>query len=225
MFVSFEGSVGSGKSTLSEHFKTYVAKQHINISFYEEPLELWTNYYVDAYNRSIFDYYYKDPARWSFTFQFVAMQTRYNTYMQAIKDTSETKSTIFFERSIFADYIFSKILYDRQCMNDIEFKIYTNWFKFFYNQLPKPPQQKFIYIKTSPEECLKRIKKRNRQSEDGIDLSFLQDLTKYHNKWFNHENIDDYVFESSSNMMVIDGHENFKTNPDNTIEQILKFIL
>lgn len=237
MFVSLEGNIGAGKSTLISCFKQFVKDNQIHdIHFCDEPLDLWTNYYVDKSNRGIFDYYYHDPSRWAFTFQFIAMKTRYDTYTKALKSLDHFRDHVFvFERSIFADYIFAKILYSRECMNDIEYKIYTDWFDFFYRQLEKPfGGQKYVYIDTTPEECLNRIHQRNRKSEENIDLPFLQQLTGLHQQWFQTKELDKYHFDRHENpyendtldkhMTSINGHDNFHTNPDTTIYKILDFI-
>ena len=223
MFVSLEGNIGAGKSTLISQFKKYIKDNNIqNIHFCAEPLDLWTDYYVDASGRGIFDHYYHAPERWAFTFQLIAMKTRYDTYMRALYDGHKDHVFIF-ERSIFADYIFEKTLHDLKCLNDIEHKIYTDWFDFFYRQLDKPfGGQKYVYIDTTPEECLNRIHTRNRKSEEGIDLRFLQRLDVFHQQWFQSKELDGYSFNTS--MTSINGHDNFHTDPDATIHKIIDFI-
>lgn len=237
MFVSLEGNIGAGKTTLINRFKQFVKDNRIHdIHFCDEPLDLWTDYYVDANGRGIFDYYYHDPSRWAFTFQFIAMKTRYDTYTKALKSLDHFHDHVFiFERSIFADYIFEKTLHSLGCLNDIEHKIYKDWFDFFYRQLEKPfGGQKYVYIDTTPEECLSRIHQRNRKSEEGIDLQFLKKLTDLHQQWFQTNELDGYHhFEHESpydtsvkhlNMTSVNGHDNFHTNPETTIYKILDFI-
>ena len=39
---------------------------------------------------------------------------------------------------------------------------------------------KYIYLRSNPESCIARIKKRNRLSEDNINLEYLKKLNNLH---------------------------------------------
>ena len=44
-----------------------------------------------------------------------------------------------------------------------------------------------IYLKTSPEICLQRIKKRGRKGENNITLEYLKSCHEYHEQWLKNE--------------------------------------
>ncbi|KAJ8937138.1 hypothetical protein NQ318_019403 [Aromia moschata] len=58
--VIVEGNIGSGKTTFLNHFNKFD-----NVSILAEPIEMWRN--CNGYN--LLDFMYKDPIKWSFTFQ------------------------------------------------------------------------------------------------------------------------------------------------------------
>ena len=101
--------------------------------------------------------------------------------------------------------------------------IYLKWFDEFAVSLS---DIKYIYIKTSPEICDKRIKKRLRDGENVL-LAYLQECHYYHETWLNNpEKIE------SGNVLLIDGNEETNTSQfiennyfDNIMEKIYKFMM
>lgn len=45
------------------------------------------------------------------------------------------------------------------------------------------PLKAIIYLRCSPELCLKRIKQRNREGEEGIPLDYLRKVHERHEEW------------------------------------------
>ena len=64
----------------------------------------------------------------------------------------------------------------------------------------------YIYIKTSPETCYERIKKRNRTEESNIPLEYLNNLNDKHEKWL--------LSNDNNNVpvLVLDGEEDFEND-------------
>jgi deoxyadenosine/deoxycytidine kinase len=173
--ISIEGNIGSGKSTLIELLKD----SGLNCIFIPEPVNLW-NEIKDLSGVSILERYYGDPEKYAFPFQMMAYITR----LSIINKTAESNpdSVIITERSIHTDReVFAKMLYDSGKINHIEYTIYLKWF----DEFNKFPLDSIIYLKVSPEICKERILKRNRQGEEEIQLSYLQDLHNYHEVWIN----------------------------------------
>ena len=46
-----------------------------------------------------------------------------------------------------------------------------------------------IYVKTTPDICLKRIEKRNRKGEETIPLCYLANCHSFHEKWIKNTNV------------------------------------
>ena len=76
------------------------------------------------------------------------------------------------------------MLYDSKKITEIEYTIYCKWFDEFMKEIPI---KGYIYLKTSPEICLQRIKKRGRKGENNITLEYLKSCHEYHEQWFKNE--------------------------------------
>jgi deoxyadenosine/deoxycytidine kinase len=74
------------------------------------------------------------------------------------------------------------MLYDDGLINSIDYQIYLKLFESFTDEYPV---NKIIYVKTKPDICIERIKKRSRTGETNIQLDYLVNLDKYHNEMIN----------------------------------------
>ena len=88
-------------------------------------------------------------------------------------------------------------------INEIEWKLYNSWFKWLNDKFKVDPEG-YIYIKTSPETCYDRIKKRNRTEESNIPLKYLQDLHNKHEKWL--------LEKKSTPVLILNGEEDFEND-------------
>ena len=99
---------------------------------------------------------------------------------QLLKNKTHKEIIIIIERSIYTDKnVFAKMLYDDKKIEEINYKIYLKWFDEFINDIHI---ENFIYLRTIPEICLQRVKKRARGGET-IPLEYLKRCSKYHDKW------------------------------------------
>ena len=71
-------------------------------------------------------------------------------------------------------------------LSELEWKIYLEWFNFLVARHCKPPQG-FIYLKVDPEVAYERIQKRNRSSEKGISLQYIQQIDVCHEDFLVHK--------------------------------------
>jgi deoxyadenosine/deoxycytidine kinase len=184
--ISIEGNIGSGKSTLIELLKS----SNLNYVFIPEPVNLW-NEIKDHDGTTILERYYQDPERYAFSFQMMAYITRIQTIRQAIKNNPEN-SIFIIERSVYTDReVFAKMLYHSKKINFIEYSIYLKWF----DELSNIDLDAIIYVHTKPETCFSRIKQRNRQGENEIALSYLENCGIYHETWINNFNVSKLVID------------------------------
>ena len=192
---SIEGNIGSGKSTLIEKLKKeIISTGGKKINYLPEPVDVW-NEIKDRDNVTILEKYYADSERYAFSFQMMAYISR----LSQIRNNIKKGCVLITERCVFTDYhVFAKMLYDSGKISKIEYLIYKKWFDEFLKDLPIPI---FIYVKTTPETCLKRVKKRNRKGEK-IPLSYLQECHNYHENWLN---------ETESDVLTLDGENEIST--------------
>lgn len=172
--VSIEGNIGSGKSTLLNHLKEHF-KDDNNIVFLDEPVEEW-NTITDAQGNTMLQKFYSDQEKYAFPFQMMAYISRLALLKKALEENPS--SIIITERSLQTDkYVFAKMLYDMDKIEDVNYKIYSKWFDTF---LADCQLSQVIYVNTRPSICLERIKKRSRDGESSISAEYIEKCHIYH---------------------------------------------
>jgi deoxyguanosine kinase len=178
MIVTVEGNIGSGKSTLLKLCESLnLDKPHVVV--YEKVGD-WTTM-KDTSGDSIFDLFYQDKKRYSYVFQSYVLMSRVSHMLNMIRENPG--KIIICERSLLTDFeIFAKTLYDSGDFTEIEWNVYVEWHKNVRDLFNNPIQGQ-IYLQTSPEVCMERIKHRNRQSEHLITREYIDKLHKRHEEW------------------------------------------
>lgn len=201
IIISIEGNIGSGKSTLLRLLKERISKW----TFLSEPIEDWLK--IKDNQDTILNLFYQDKKRWSYTFQNMAFLTR----TEQLEKNIEQNKIIVTERSIETDRnVFSKILYNSEFMNDIEYQVYLKLLEMYGK---KNRFNGHIYLKTDVNISNSRILKRSRESESKIELDYLKKLETYHNEWLDNSNC----------VLILDGNKDFENNKEE-FEIILKKI-
>ena len=197
--ISFDGNIGSGKSTKVKDIEKYYKDQgRTDIIFIQEPVDVW-NSVLDEHGVTILSNYYKNQKKFAFRLQMLAYISRLSLLRDAVK---KGYKYIITERCVGTDRnVFSKMLYDKGDIEHDEYTIYKKWYDEFISDVPIGA---IVYIKASPETCLERVKIRAREGEN-IPLEYLKECDKYHDEWINSENIP---------KLVIDADINLKENPE-----------
>ena len=231
IIISIDGNIGSGKSSIVKYLEKNFAslckinKKDLKICFLQEPVDEWESI-IDIDNENIITKFYKNNEKYAFPFQMMAYITRLSLFKAAI---AENFDIIFTERSMLTDKnIFTKMLFDSEKMNLIEYQIYNIWFNEFADFLKNIKQ---VYIKTDPEICKNRIIKRNREGEN-VDIDYLKLCHYYHEIWFNYSHHKNrYDLDNEEKILIING--NIETNTsqfinnnyyDDVLKQIYNFI-
>ncbi|MBT3254620.1 MAG: deoxynucleoside kinase [Candidatus Marinimicrobia bacterium] len=171
MFL-LEGNIGAGKTSLGN-----ILKDSQEFEFLEEPVDTWR----DGFAGNLFEMFYTDMPRWSFTFQIMAFTTRAKTWSEILEKVQGDR--VVLERSIYTDRnVFAKNLYAGGAMNDSEWQVYQQLWEFLASNYCEKPQ-KIIYLRTPAELCLERIKKRGRNEEQQMPLDYLKNLEDLHDEW------------------------------------------
>jgi deoxyadenosine/deoxycytidine kinase len=212
VIISFDGNIGSGKSTkVRDIEKYYKEKGRTDVIFIQEPVDSW-NSVVDENGVTILSNYYKNQTKFAFRLQMLAYISRLSLLRDAVK---KGYKYIITERCVGTDKnVFSKMLYDKGDIEHDEYIIYTKWYEEFISDVPIGA---IVYIKASPETCLERVNIRAREGEN-IPLEYLKECDKYHNEWIDSENIPKLVIDAD-----IDLHKNPEANI-RILEQIDTFI-
>lgn len=203
MYISLEGNIGSGKTTLFN----ILEKIYKDKKFIKEPVSEWRKI-KDNNDKNILELFYENPKKWSFSFQICVL----NTKIEKLAKLNLLEDNIISERSILTDKnCFAKQLYEDMCIGNIDWKIYNGLIKNIDTSLiPKA----IIYLKCSPEVCFKRIKIRNRKEEVNLDLNYLKKIDKKHTEWISNINMP---------VLEIDANINYLEN-DIEMEKMIKKI-
>ena len=177
ILITLDGNIGAGKSTLLEAIRTHMH----NVSVIQEPVGDWLTM-KNADGESLLSLFYKDTARWSYTFQNVALLTRLMHTNELLASwTPDKPAVIITERSVLTDrYVFAEMLHRQGKIDDLEWTIYNKWFDYYAKNLPV---KGIIHLATSAPTSKERIGIRGRTGEESIPLSYLADLDEQHNKW------------------------------------------
>lgn len=156
--VAIAGNIGSGKSTLSQ----YLAKEW-DFDILPEP---------EAKNPFI-EKFYQEPSRWAFHSQLFFLVERANTQLEA----EEKSQNLILDRTVYEDAeIFAKTLLSKN-----EYDIYHRIYEGFLKELTPP--NFVIYLKTSVDTLMERIKLRGRFYEKGVKKSYIKKLNERYDHW------------------------------------------
>lgn len=203
ILVSFDGNIGSGKSTMMKKAHEFY-RGRSNIIFAEEPVEKW-KLIKDKNGTEMLKLFYQDQEKHAFKFQIMAFVSRLAGLREIVKSNPDKNIVIITERSLYTDKeIFAKMLYDQGKMSDVEHQIYLTLFDEFALEFEV---NKVVYIRTDPVNCHERIHLRAREGEDLIPLAYLEECHKYHEEFLD---VDRGLFKDQ---MVLDGNNDIYLNP------------
>ena len=204
ILVSFDGNIGSGKSTMMKKAHEFYRNRE-NVIFAEEPIGKW-NQIKDKNGTEMLKLFYQDQEKHAFKFQIMAFVSRLAGLREFVKTNPGKNIVIITERSLYTDKeIFAKMLYDQGKMSDVEHQIYLTLFDEFASEFEV---NKVVYIKTDPVKCHERIHLRAREGEELIPLAYLEECHKYHEEFLDLER---GLFKDQ---MVLDGNNDIYLNPE-----------
>jgi len=177
--IFIEGNIAVGKSTILHALSKLDSNMNIQCIF--EPVDTWKNL-KDSNGKNLLDLFYSDMKRYAYSFQSYAFLSR----VRMFDNIDMNADFIFVERSVFADKeIFATNCYKQGIMTEIEWLLYNDWFTWMLPKcIPNLPSS-IIYLKCSPEICLKRLKIRNRKEENNVSLEYLKTIHDRHEDWLN----------------------------------------
>jgi len=196
--ISLNGNIGAGKSTLMGKLEE-LYKENDKIIIVKEPVDVWEGI-KDEQGVGLLENFYKNQAKFAFSFQ----MTAYISLLALLKKTriDHPDKVIIVERCMNSSRnIFAKMLHDDGLITLIDNTIYNQWYNEFINELG---DIKYVYLKIDAEECLRRIKKRNRKGEDNISLNYLKKVEKYHDDWLLQKEMDTIILNDNTDLSFVE---------------------
>ncbi|GAX83700.1 hypothetical protein CEUSTIGMA_g11125.t1 [Chlamydomonas eustigma] len=174
--LSVEGNISAGKSTFLQILQDCGLDRKLQVV--PEPVHKWQN--VGDGKANLLLEFYQDPKRMAYTFQNYVFLTR----MIQERQSYASSSSRLLERSVFSDrMIFVNAAHNSQFINDTELAIYDSWFEPVLNTFPTLIPNGFIYLRAEADTCFRRMKRRSRNEENTVQLSYLKELHRYHEDW------------------------------------------
>ncbi|KAG5684025.1 hypothetical protein PVAND_013278 [Polypedilum vanderplanki] len=165
--VFIEGNIGSGKTTFLKHFSKFE-----NVSLVFEPVGLWQN--LNGYN--LLELQYEDPEKWHMSLQSYVMLTVLRNHLENKTD----KPIKIMERSLYCgQFCYVEQMFANKTLEPAKYYVLQEWYNFIHER-HKSQCDLIIYLRTNPENALKRIRKRGRTEESGITIEYLRELHNHH---------------------------------------------
>jgi len=166
-FVTIEGNIGAGKTTLA-----HLLSKHFNARLILE--EFADNPFLPKF--------YENPSQYAFPLELFFMAERY----KQLKDLLQTKD--MFQNVTISDYLFTKcLLFAKVNLSEEEFRLYQKLFEIINPQIVQPDM--LIYLHTPVKKLQENIKKRNREYEQEISNDYLFTLQETYTQYIKQHNI------------------------------------
>ncbi len=150
-FISVEGNIGAGKTTLTHLLAEKLKARLILEEFADNPF---------------LPKFYKNPAQYAFPLELFFMAERF----QQLKNMGSGAD--LFQQIIVSDYFFTKcLLFAKINLGEDEYKLYQKLFNIMQPQLRAPDI--LIYLHAPVSKLQSNIKKRNRAYEQQIPDEYL----------------------------------------------------
>jgi len=161
-FITIEGNIGAGKTTLASLLSEEFDGQLILESFNNNP-------YLTKF--------YHQPEKYALQLEMSFLIER---YQQLTKIFSEPN---IFSQFVITDYMLKKcLLFAKINLSKQEFKLYHHFFNLIYKKMPKPDI--IFYLHSDTETLLRNIRKRGRDYEQTISKVYLNKIERMYFEYF-----------------------------------------
>jgi deoxyadenosine/deoxycytidine kinase len=175
-FITIEGNIGAGKTTLS-----HLLARHFNARLVLE--EFADNPFLPKF--------YENPKQFAFPLELFFMAERF----KQLKDLIQQKD--LFHHITISDYLFTKcLLFAKVNLPEDEFRLYQRLFEIIHQQLIQPDL--LIYLHSPVHKLQKNIKKRNRSYEQNIPDEYLFNIQQTYTHYIKDHNIKTLFIDASN---------------------------
>jgi deoxyguanosine kinase len=166
-FITIEGNIGAGKTTLA-----HLLAKHFNARLIVEQFA----------DNPFLPKFYENPQQYAFPLELFFMAERYKQ-MKELVHTND-----LFQHITLSDYLFTKcLLFAKVNLPEQEFRLYQKLFDIIDKQLVQPDI--LIYLHAPVSKLQQNIKKRNRPYEQGIADEYLFNIQETYTHYIRQHNI------------------------------------
>jgi deoxyadenosine/deoxycytidine kinase len=166
-FITIEGNIGSGKTTLAHMLAKHFNARLILEQFADNPF---------------LPKFYENPGQNAFPLELFFMAERY----KQLKELVHTSD--MFQSVTVSDYLFTKcLLFAKVNLPQNEFRLYQKLFDIIHTQLVQPDI--LIYLHAPVSRLQQNIRKRNRPYEQGIQDEYLFSIQEAYTNYIRQHNV------------------------------------
>lgn len=175
-FITIEGNIGAGKTTLAHLLSRHYNARLILEQFADNPF---------------LPKFYENPKLYAFPLELFFMAERY----KQLKDLVHTKD--LFHQFTISDYLFTKcLLFAKVNLPEEEFRLYQKLFEIIHQQITQPDL--LIYLHAPVQKLQENIKKRQRVYEQSISDEYLFNLQQTYTHYIKQHNIKTLFIDASN---------------------------
>jgi deoxyadenosine/deoxycytidine kinase len=184
-FITIEGNIGAGKTTLAHLLARHYNARLILEQFADNPF---------------LTKFYENPAQYAFPLELFFMAERYKQLKELVYMED------LFQTVTISDYLFTKcLLFARVNLPEQEYKLYQKLFEILSAQLVQP--ELLIYLHAPVSKLQTNIRKRNRSYEQAIPDAYLFSIQETYMQYIRQHNIRTiFVDVSNADFLGNDAH-------------------
>ena len=185
-YICIDGPIAVGKTTLCNLLAEHTQGRTVLEEFNDNPF---------------LKQFYQDPAQ-------VAFQTQVYFLLARFKQQNALRQQDLFSRTIVSDYLFAKDrIFAYLNLEADELALYEKIYELIRPQLVKPDL--VIYLQAESSVLLERLQMRGRDMEQEVQASYLENLTRHYNEYFQHYNESPLLILETSNADVVENPQVF----------------
>ncbi|HEY0040542.1 MAG TPA: deoxynucleoside kinase [Flavisolibacter sp.] len=175
-FVTIEGNIGAGKTTLSNLLAKHYNARLILEQFADNPF---------------LPKFYENPGQYAFPLELFFMAERF----KQLKDLLQQKD--LFQTITISDYLFTKcLLFAKVNLPGDEFRLYQRLFDIIHQQLVQPDI--LVYLHAPVSKLQQNIKKRGRVYEQSIPDDYLFSIQETYTHYIKQHNLRTLFVDASN---------------------------
>lgn len=184
-FITIEGNIGAGKTTLAQLLSHHYNARLILEEFAENPF---------------LPKFYDKPDQYAFPVELFFMAERFKQLKELLQQQN------LFQELTISDYLFTKcLLFAKVTLPEDEYRLYQRLFDIIHQQLVQPDL--LIYLHAPVEKLQANIKKRNRSYEQNIPNEYLSNIQDTYTNYIRQQSTKTlYIDVSDADFLNNDAH-------------------
>ncbi|MBP7315408.1 MAG: deoxynucleoside kinase [Chitinophagaceae bacterium] len=175
-FITIEGNIGAGKTTLAQLLSKHYNARLILEEFADNPF---------------LSKFYENQEQYAFPVELFFMAERFKQQKEFLQQKD------LFQSLTISDYLFTKcLLFAKVTLPEDEFRLYQRLFDIINQQLTKPDI--LIYLHSPVAKLQANIKKRNRSYEQNIPDEYLFNIQETYTHYIKQHNIKTLFVDTSN---------------------------